>query len=532
MSRAPRTLRALLRQAGLALGGLALLWPIAGCGGDEPAGERGAGTARAPEAPALGPVVAEAIAALEQRIAAEDPPPPPPEEAAIEAAAEPTAGLVEALAQTPAREPMRRVLLEELVGHGDAAVPHLAALLADTEAEPEQRTVAAEVLGALDSLAATEPLLATVESARTEVEPEHWLIAQCAWRLADTTQDWILPRVLRALRYETDHETVLWLADTAARFGNYAGLEGLRVIVESGSETAGRAAGLRAQLTAGFDSPQAAERAWALRGEVAEAYRHQPSPRLELETWRLIESLAEWQLRGVDDARFVLSRSGTGAARLLGRALSDQDLYVRVHSAQCLERMGPRGRVAIPELVRALADPSAAAAAAAGLGGCAWDAPADRERASAALVGCLSPSRSLELRVAAARALGQVHLGATRGTTGADDGETSPARLEAAAALAELFEDEEQAIDLRAAAAGALVRIGALEELAPTVRWLQGLLTSPAVEPTEVEAALWDWLERQPGRAELRAAWVAAAVQADARERLARRAELVGRALE
>jgi hypothetical protein len=108
----------------------------------------------------------------------------------------------------------------------------------------------------------------------------------------------------------------------------------------------------------------------------------------------------------------------------------------------------------------------------------------------------------------------------------------SAARLEASAALAELFDDEDQAIDLRAAAAGALVRIGALEQLAPTVRWLQGLLTSPAVEPTEVEAALWDWLERQADREELRAAWVEAAVDTDSRERLARRAELVGSALD
>jgi hypothetical protein len=79
----------------------------------------------------------------------------------------------------------------------------------------------------------------------------------------------------------------------------------------------------------------------------------EPSLRLRLDTWRWISQLSgeHFQLRGVDDARIVLSQLGSWATGPLTEALHDADVYVRVHVAQCIERMGPRGLAAGPELL-------------------------------------------------------------------------------------------------------------------------------------------------------------------------------------
>ena len=478
----------------------------------------GDGSAPAPEpvpttAPVHGPVVAEALAALE----AELPPVAAPTAAEVEDAREPTLGLVEALAAASPRDSMRSVLLEELLQPGDATVPHLAALLADRAAPPEQRAVAAEALGALNSIASAGALLDAVERSRTEAEPEHWLIAQCAWRLSDTDQDWILPRVILCLKYEQDHESVLWLADTAAKFGNYSGLEGLGVIAASDSPVRDRAAGLYAKLSEPFVERHAsdAELMWYV-GAEHEALRHEPSARLMLETWRRIAALGEWQLRGVDDARFVLSRSGGYAAEPLARALRDEDLYVRVHSAQCLERMGMRGARAVPALIAALDDPSVAAAAASALG----QVPRgdDRTVAAEALASRLTADRPMELRMAAARALG--HL---------DSGPDGVGHAE----LAALAADAALPAELRAAAAGALVRAGTPAGTSAQAAYLAELLDSRAVEVTEVESALRAWLAGavdQERRVELLGAWDAAG-ELPRDERAAERQALVARVL-
>jgi HEAT repeat protein len=231
-----------------------------------------------------------------------------------------------------------------------------------------------------------------------------------------------------------------------------------------------------------------------------------PTPRHVLEIWRRILALSEWQLRGVDDGRFVLSREGRAAAECLGRALRDEDRYIRTHAAQCLERMGRRGAIAGPQLVEALDDPEIAYQAAEALGGVHY------EPATGALIERLSPKGPLELRVAAARALGQL------------EGEAI------APALRPLL-DEGEALDLRAAAASSLARTAALDDTRDAVALLVELLESPALEPTATELALDDWLARREqagleGAAALHEAWRAIDDEDD-RERARKRADLL-----
>ncbi|HVS10633.1 MAG TPA: HEAT repeat domain-containing protein, partial [Planctomycetota bacterium] len=92
-------------------------------------------------------------------------------------------------------------------------------------------------------------------------------------------------------------------------------------------------------------------------------------------------------------------RERASAARMLAQALRDENRYVRVHSAQCLERMGPRARPAIPALIEALDDPISGPTAASAL------AALDAREAIPALKECLAPGRDADLRAAATRSL-------------------------------------------------------------------------------------------------------------------------------
>ncbi len=411
-------------------------------------------------------VVAEAIAALEREL--RETPAAAYEGDDLEPRVD---GLVAGVASS--KPAMRRLMLEELARIGAPAVPVLTGLLLDRETPAAERRAAAQALAAVDTPGSAEALLAKVESSRSDEDPERWLTAECAWRLGETTQDWAVPRLILCLRYETDHESVLWLASTLAHFGNHAGLEALYVVATTGDdELRSRAAGMLNALgqAAGVEHFSVLIEAW--NGEVESTLEEPaPSPRHRLEIWRRIRALSEWQLRGVDDGRFILAREGAAAAALLARALADEDRYIRVHSAQCLARMGPRGAAAGPALVAALEEAGLAPEAAAALGGIRYTQGAPE------LALRVGPEHPLELRVAAARALGRL------------------VEYDACDALLPLLAEAEP-IDLRAAAAGTIARTAPLERVAPAARLLVELLESPAVEPSESEAALESWLAR------------------------------------
>lgn len=296
---------------------------------------------------------------------------------------------------------MRAVALEDALAVGDACVPELAALARDggaAGAAGAEREAAVELLGALDTVRAAEELLLLLETAE-----EPWLRAHAAWRLDGTTQDWTLPRLVLRMKYETDHETVVWLSRTLATLGNFTGLGVLHVVATTSPDELQRSSALaRMQeiaAAAGFEDPDELRRAWEEGGEEA-LFRPPRSPRLELEVFRWIAGFDEFQLRGVDDGRFLLARLGPRAAEWMGEALRDKSRYVRVHTAQSLQRMGRRARPAAPALVELLADPEAGPQAAEAFGAMAF-APAE-----AALAARLSPEHEPELRLACARALG------------------------------------------------------------------------------------------------------------------------------
>lgn len=467
----------------------------------------GGSCARREEAPRIehAPVVRDRLERLERELVAARPPAQPPADLDPEHAP----GLVHMLATSGGRE--RSLVLEEARALGEALVPALAAIAADSERAPAERVAACELLEATGTASSAAVLIELVEKA-----PETWMRAQCAWRLRGTGRDEFVPRLLLRLKYEREAEPALWVASALGDFRNYAGLAKLWSLSAEApvEELRTAAAGQLARLASEAGVGDAAEhyRLWHAGDPLGRLPRHEPSLALQVELWRWIAALAEYQLRGVDDARFVLSNLGSYAVQPLCDALRDLSPHVRVHAAQCLERMGPRAVSAGAELVHALDDPSIAADAAAALGAIGYPA------AERALRARLAPTQAHELRVACAKALGRLALPESR------------------AELEHLL-DPAEPLDLRQACAEALVGVGAGERAVPL---LHRLLRAPEADRFGAEAALERWLRSLDAALarETLGAWLARAPEAgripspeEAGARLEARAELLDAAL-
>jgi len=400
----------------------------------------------------------------------------------VEVEAEHVAGLVHMLANSTGRT--RDLPLEEIGTLGDGATPLLAALAAKSDGDANQRLAACELLARLGTPLAAEHLLQLCEK-----DPASWIRAQAAWRLGEVEADWAVGRLLLRLKYEVDEETAIWIASTLSAQGNHSGLDTLWRL-ERQATTAELRARAGERLTslavqAGIDDPVLHGDLWARADPERRLYREAPSARLRQVVWGSIEMLSgeHFQLRGVDDARFVLSRMGAWVTDPLCQALHDEDVYVRVHAAQCIERMGPRGVDAGPALLQALDDPTLAGDAAAALGAIADPA------AEPVLRRLLGDTQSAhELRVACAASLGRLGLGDSAAALTAVTKSTAP-------------------LDLRQTSANALVALGLGNGVAS---FLRDLLVDPLADRPAAEATLERWmrtLESEASR-QLLEAWL------------------------
>ena len=387
-------------------------------------------------------------------------------------------GLATFLAEAPAN--LRESVFVDLARHGDHSVPILAALLRASNSTDGERLAAIELLAHLDSVRSAAQLISGVETGSTS-----WIRANCAWRLGAGTQAWVVPRLIHRLKYETDGEAVIWIAVTLAHFGNYSGLVGLRELSHSASDLSIRESAQRevAALAKPFDRQELEALGGADSGDgLLWAWNHPDAvsfsptvpddPRYRLEIWKSIDELDEFQLRGVDDARFVLARLSSTAALCLAQALHDTSPYIRVHSAQALKRMGARASLAGPELVKALDQEDLAPTAAEALGAVAYP------KAAQALEARLQPPTPLGLRVASAKALGFIGLASS------------------VDALRPLLTDT-KAFDLRQAAAESMTYCGAGDEVAAL---LCDLVDSKRIDPISSIQALGWWLNQSAQR--------------------------------
>jgi HEAT repeat protein len=360
---------------------------------------------------------------------------------------------------------LREFVIEDARSLPPAGVELLAQALLDPAESEATALGLVEVLGTLSTPRALDALCSSLESA-----PGPAVRAQCAYRLGLAADDRVVPRLVLRLKYEKDFETVYWIADALARFQHLAGLDALLVLWSraDSDELRANAAGRLNQLArehglADVDGLIGNWRAGTLPTRVT------PSPALVLEGWRWIARLGEWNLRFVDDARFVLVGLEDWIVPMLAEALHEEEVYVRLHAAQCLERRSRRSAGAARELEAALTEPRIAPVAAGAL------AALGREEAAPALERAASTSADLELRTAAARALGVLGL---------------PRSL---AVLRALFASADS-LDLRQAAAESVL---ALEPAGEALAFVRACLLDERADAGSAELALGAWLAAQ-----------------------------------
>ena len=394
------------------------------------------------------------------------------------------------------RGPDRERGLSDLAGLGAGAIAPLEAVAADSEATAAQREAALEALwifasrelgdalgpeneptlidpaGPSPSSAVVHATAAIERALRLEREP--WLRARGAWYLGRLGLDRSIPELVLRLRYETDHEAVIWLAFALARFANYSGLLGLENIAQlsAGTPVGERAASMAAAIArqAGAGSPAAVTWAWdhgdpeRILPSLARSAHH------NLVLWEWIYRFDEFQLRGVDDARFMFERLDEQAAGVLTEALFDESRYVRLHVAQCIARLRRRATSAGPALLEMLEERTVAATAAQALGEIGF--PPARE----ALEARLGDAHAIELRVAAARALGRM------------------GQAESIPLLAATFDAQPPSPEFRQALAESLAYLRDARRAVPE---LIAAVGNPGLEPSTSRAALKFLVEQE-----------------------------------
>lgn len=372
-------------------------------------------------------------------------------------------GLIQLTASTPSLLESARI---DMMRWSPGVWGALRDIALDVERSDQVRAAAIDLFVTSEARASDE-LFALLSESDTA-----WVRARAAWRLSEEGPDHLVPGLVRRLRYETDHEVVIWLAMALARQDNLAGLDGLSAIAANAASPS--RAGAEAQLRVlreryGLATDSALRAAWELPAQERGFPAEPRSAQFRRAVWSWVARFEEFQLRGVDDARFVLERLDEEAASVLGEALHDEDVYTRVHSAQCLQRMGRRGLPAGPELLAAFAEPQLAPYAAMALGHVG--PPQAEER----LVACLEADSAPALRLACARALGYLQT-------------LTPER--ARAVLAPWLAHE--SIELAQAASESLLRRD--PNANDVALRLAEFLEDARVDPGSSERALRDWL--------------------------------------
>jgi HEAT repeat protein len=265
-----------------------------------------------------------------------------------------------------------------------------------------------------------------------------------ATQLADLGHASGIPGLLLALKDEKDTGVRLHFAQALARLGNLSALPDL--IAGMVDDRFARAAGLFSMriLQDHYRSPgdrpsyqflrrelTTLHRLWLRRGRAPRATGSELDAATESRLARHLVDLEGFQLRQVDEARFVLSRLGAAGIPLLQSVLHAKETYLRQHAMEVLELIGAPGRAAARLVLAQLGDPMFRSQAARTLG-----ALGDQDVVPHLLILLADPD--LDTRCAAAGAFGPLR------------------DQRATGALRKILANETEPMDLRVYAASSL----------------------------------------------------------------------------
>lgn len=269
--------------------------------------------------------------------------------------------------------------------------------------------------------------------------------ARAAWLCGRTGKAILQLPLLLALKDEQDPETVVWLAGALLDLGNDAGAAWLTAAIDD-ARTAERAGGLaiealRARKVELPDAPtwdqlrtelRRITSAWRQTGRSSLPNAPIPDPtQLQQRLAAHLITQAGWQLRPVDEARFVVRNLGLLAVPMLRRVVLDQRHHMRTMPLEELANLGQAASEAADTVLPLLGDVASCADAIRTLGeiGAARHAPFLRP-----FLG----DPDSELRCAAVKALGVLRDEASR------------------AAIQDRMRDPKETLDVRVGAAFAL----------------------------------------------------------------------------
>lgn len=271
--------------------------------------------------------------------------------------------------------------------------------------------------------------------------------AAAAFELSKMDRPAALVPLLKRMKYELDKTVRVWLADALVRRGCGSGVDEIlsAIRVPATADLAGQRA---AEVLRAAGRPVADPVTWeALEKGLRRLQGHwrmvgrlrADAPVVDEATrGRLAElmcALEGFQLRPVDDARFMLAQAGAISLPFLQEAVTANEHYLRAHTLEVLRDLGRIAGELAPAVLPLLADPLTRVDAANALAGM---------RVPSAVPHLLSwlASPDSELRTAAAQGLGRIRdaraLPALRAHMD-DTHETMDVRVTAAFAVA-LFE--------------------------------------------------------------------------------------------
>lgn len=278
---------------------------------------------------------------------------------------------------------------------------------------------------------------------------------RCAYALATLGSESSVPALLLRLRVEQDRSAKLWMAGAILKLGIHCppALDAVAANFEDPALSGDAsmilndvlaAAGSTLPPQAGWDDARAAfaklRDFWVKEGyplgSVPPAFERPEDlePRLRAALAADLVQLSEFQLRPVDEARFVLKNLGVLALPLLHLALTASESYVRAHAVEIVRDIGPAAKSLEPAIVALLEDPLTRLTAIQAVGLIGARGASDRLRAFVS-------GDDLELACASASALGEIGDESSRD------------------ALRRMMNDESAAMDLRVYAAYGLARL-------------------------------------------------------------------------
>lgn len=363
---------------------------------------------------------------------------------------------LDAVVLTPRTESLRAFVTEAATDAPDEAALREMADLAEAAfvSTGSMRNVAVRARRALmEHPFARQGLEAALNDARVDVR------MQAAFALGELGDVAAVPALLLRAKDEASEgvpRTFIWLARALADLGNHSHVSFIARMMRhpEHSDEAGRQAievarnaGLDVGESPTWDALAAAmlslqdywvANGYALNTTAPDPLADDPAEKsIQAVIAQRLLDLLEFNLRGVDECRYVVSHLGVRAMPMLERAITAEEPYIRAHSLEVVRDLGPAATSLTPTLITLLGDPFVRVYAAEALGrlGDAAALPYLRARLE---------HPDPELRAKCAEALGGVLWALP-----SPEGETAATAAACAAELRALRDDEAQPIDVR-----------------------------------------------------------------------------------